>query len=141
MLTQSPLPTVGTPEERRLTRLYRTLDQADRHTLLAFAAFLAEGKRPKSLGEPIQEPRSMPRPENETVIGAIRRLSQSYTMLDRSLMLNETSTLVSAHILKGREASEVIDELEMVFERHYQIYLARQEGSHTEPSIPVESDT
>ena len=41
-------------------------------------------------------------------------------MLDRSKMLNETSSLMTQHVLNGRAATEVIDELEIMFKRHYE---------------------
>jgi hypothetical protein len=43
-------------------------------------------------------------------------------MLDRSAMLNDTSTLMGAHVLQGRSASVVVDELEALFARHYAKY-------------------
>jgi hypothetical protein len=44
-------------------------------------------------------------------------------MLDRHLMLDETSTLMAGHVLRGRPARDVIDELEALFARHYGAYL------------------
>jgi hypothetical protein len=44
----------------------------------------------------------MPRPSQESVVAAIKRLSKTYEMLDRGPMLNETSALMSAHVLQGR---------------------------------------
>ena len=41
-------------------------------------------------------------------------------MLDRSRMLNETSSLMTQHVIHGRAAGEVIDELEQLFRRHYE---------------------
>jgi hypothetical protein len=35
-------------------------------------------------------------------------------------MLNETSGLMTEHLMQGRPAPEVIDELEALFRRHYQ---------------------
>ena len=132
MLPPKSLGAAGSPEERRLTRVFRTLDPANRRTLLAFADFLAqdqapavEGLAPDRLPE---EPVDIPRPPEESVIAAIRRLGLCYPMLDRQPMLHETSALVSAHMLQGRAAAEVIDELEALFTRHYQDYRARQAG-------------
>lgn len=103
-------------------RLFRQLPRADRRTLLAFAAFLAEG-RTQITGEagPL-EPAALPRPAEETVVAAIRRLSKAYFMLEPSRLLDDTSALMSAHLLQGRPASTVIDELEAVFARHYAAY-------------------
>jgi hypothetical protein len=35
-------------------------------------------------------------------------------------MLNETSVLMTQHVISGRDAAEVIDELEVLFRRHYE---------------------
>jgi hypothetical protein len=129
MLTPKP----HDADERRLTQLYRALDPADRRTLLAFAEFLGQAARaganphsPADAGLELEpEPEPVPRPETETVIGAIRRLSRSYAMLDRGLLLHETSALMSAHVLQGREAVQVIDDLEALFARHYRDYRTR----------------
>jgi hypothetical protein len=128
MLTPKHLAASASPEERRLTRLYRSLGDADRHALIAFAEFLARNERPAPTPQPLQEPSPLPRPAGETVIAAIRRLSLTYSMLDRGSMLHETSALMSAHVLQGRDASEVIDALEALFERQYQDYRTRIQG-------------
>jgi hypothetical protein len=41
-------------------------------------------------------------------------------MLDPGAMLNETSALMAAHVLQGRDAGAVIDDLERLFLAHYQ---------------------
>ncbi len=115
----------GTGEEGRLVKLFRRLGPAERETLLAFAMFLAERASLLPGDEAPREPSHRPRPENESVVAAIKRLSLTYEMLDRGPMLNETSMLMSAHVLQGRGAAEVIAELESLFERHYQDYLAK----------------
>jgi hypothetical protein len=61
------------------------------------------------------------------VVKAIKRLSESYFMLDKDHMINETSALMAQHIMQGRAAAEVIDELEAVFSRHYQKRLEEQQ--------------
>lgn len=65
-------------------------------------------------------PADIPRPESESVVAAIRRLSQTFPMLDKEALLHETSALMTAHLMQGRGAVEVIDELEIVFRRHYE---------------------
>lgn len=128
----------GSPEERRLARLYRSLAPAERRTLISFAEFLAQRPGHGLSPEPLQEPKRLPRPDEETVIAAIRRLSLSYGMLDREPMLHETSGLMSAHVLQGRSARDVIDQLEALFERHYRTYLARRGASDVRG--PAEQD-
>jgi len=66
------------------------------------------------------EPELMPRPESESVIAAIKRLSQSYPMLNKEKLFDKTSTLMTAHIMQGRDVVEVIDEIELVFREQYE---------------------
>ena len=110
-------------EQRRLLRLFGALAPADRASLLAFAEFL--GTRPGEEGRPAapQSPDPAPRPEQESVVAAMRRLSAGYAMLDKAEILHEAAGLMAAHTLQGRPAVEVIDELEGLFERAYQGYL------------------
>ena len=92
-----------------------------REQLLAFAEFLLQRGTTTGPAEAI-EPQPIPRPDQETVVAAIRRLSATYSMLDRKALLNETSSLMSAHVLQGRPAVEVIDELEALFEARYRTF-------------------
>ncbi len=103
-----------------MLKLFRKLAPSERETLLAFADFLAQRATEGAPASPVmREPQLLPRPERETVVGAIKRLSRVYDMLNRDALLNETSVLMSAHVLQGRAAAEVIDELENLFARHY----------------------
>jgi hypothetical protein len=116
---------VNTPEERELLHLFRKLGKQNQATLQAFVHFLYERElSEQAVEDEISrlEPKSISRPEDESVIGAIRRLSETFYMLDRSKMLHETSGLMSEHLLQGRDAMEVIDELEVMFQRHFTDY-------------------
>lgn len=110
-------------EQRRLLTLFRALAPGDKATLLAFAEFLATGSDEQGPLQEPEEPVLAPRPEKETVVAAMRRLSTAYAMLDKSVILHEAAGLMAAHTLQGRPAVEVIDELEGLFERAYQGYL------------------
>jgi hypothetical protein len=124
MLTRTPESADG----RRLAKLFRELAPSDRETLLALADFLARRARPDDSAKSApRTPLALPRPATESVVGAIKRLSRTYDMLDRGSLLNETSALMSAHVLKGRAAALVIDELEALFARHYQDYRVRRD--------------
>ena len=57
------------------------------------------------------------------MIGAIKRLNASYPMLESRRLLDETSLLMSQHVLQGRDVNQVIDELEQLFRRHYELLL------------------
>lgn len=103
--------------EKTLLSHFARLPEAERETLLAFAEFLASrAGTDLSIGTP--EP--IARPATESVIAAVKRLSATYPMLDKSKVLHETSGLVTQHLMQGRAAVDVIDELEVVFRRHYE---------------------
>jgi hypothetical protein len=108
---------------KQLVRIFQQLPTAEQDTLSAFAQFLLSRVEASSVSEPISEPEMIPRPAQETVIGAVKRLSKSYPMLDKSTLLNETSTLVTANLVQGRDRAEVIDELETVFANAYQTFV------------------
>ena len=106
--------------QRRLLRLYSALSEQDRSSLLAFAEFLNQRRsEDPSPPETPQEPEEIARPQEESVVGAIKRLSKTYYMLDTQAFFNETASLMTAHIMQGRPAAEVIDELEALFEKQY----------------------
>lgn len=67
----------------------------------------------------IQQPLDIPRPETETVVAAIKRLSKTYSMLDKAALLSQASTFMTQHIMQGRDAKDVIDELEDMFKQRY----------------------
>ncbi|MCG8426773.1 MAG: Crp/Fnr family transcriptional regulator [Chromatiales bacterium] len=108
-----------------MLKLYNALSEEDRRTLEAFAEFLAARDIPP-VEEPLQQPKLIERPKEESVVAAIKRLSAAYYMLDKSLLFNDTSTLMTAHIIQGRAASDVIDELESLFQAQYKEYLSER---------------
>nr|VFK42281.1 MAG: hypothetical protein BECKTC1821E_GA0114239_101810 [Candidatus Kentron sp. TC]VFK49181.1 MAG: hypothetical protein BECKTC1821D_GA0114238_10713 [Candidatus Kentron sp. TC]VFK56159.1 MAG: hypothetical protein BECKTC1821F_GA0114240_100937 [Candidatus Kentron sp. TC] len=109
-------------QTKELLRLFARLPDDEKRTLLAFAEFLAVRLDSETASQDgaIPEPILTPSPENETVIAAIRRLSKSYPMLDKATMLNETSSLMAEHVLRGRPAPEIIRKLDAAFQRHYE---------------------
>ncbi len=115
--------------DERLLELFRRLPAAEQETALAFVEFLVTRSGVDVEPAPVPEPQPIPRPDNESVIAAIRRLSESYPMLDRSKMLHETSGLMAQHVMQGRAAAEVIDELELLFRRHYVRQFGSQDAS------------
>lgn len=114
------------PEERTLLEAFRRLDANQRENLLAFAEFLMLRSAPQSVPvSALEQPTPIERPDDESVVKAIKRMSATYPMLDRRKLLHETSNLVNEHVMKGRDARAVIDEIEAVFARHYEKYKAR----------------
>ncbi len=75
---------------------------------------------PKAEPEIIIEPVDIPRPETETIIGAVKRLSETYHMLSKDKMLHETADLVGQSMMGTRDTADVIDDLEQVFRRYYE---------------------
>lgn len=96
--------------EHALLEIYRILDVPRRKQLLEFA---------RALAAPATEPCREPRPAEESVVLALRRLTRSYPMPDRRRLMGPASALMAQHALQGRAAAEVIDELELLFEKHY----------------------
>jgi len=117
---KKPSPTA----QQQLERVFAELNAANRESLLAFAQFLRDRQGPDDTGLPEvpQQPLDIPRPEEESVVGAIRRLARTYPMLNKDELLHASSSLMSSHILHGRPASEVIDELETLFADAYGRY-------------------
>lgn len=76
----------------------------------------------------VTEPTLTPRPESESVIAAIKRLSQNYPMLNKEKLFDKTSSLMTAHIMQGRDIVDVIDELESVFQGLYDEYVNAKKG-------------
>lgn len=114
--------------QKKLNEIAPQLKTPQLQSLLDFAQFLGE-QHGIVEEETVTEPQPIDRPDQESVVAAIKRLSATYPMLDKGKMLQETSSLVAAHVMQGREATEVIDELEEVFYNHYQKLKSQRESS------------
>jgi len=110
-----------TSSAKRLQNLFRQLTEQDQESLLSFAEFLQAraSTQAATVVRSLPVPKNIPRPPEESIIAAIKRLSQCYYMLDKSKMLHETADLVTQHCLQGQELQGVIDSLEQVFSQHY----------------------
>ncbi|MCW8827696.1 MAG: Crp/Fnr family transcriptional regulator [Gammaproteobacteria bacterium] len=107
-----------------MTAIYGRLSEAEQKTLLDFAEFLATRSEP---AETLSlELKAIPRPQEESVVAAMKRLRETYHMLDHSKMLHEASGLMAQHMMQGRPAEEVIDELEKIFRRDFDKFLEAQ---------------
>jgi len=106
---------------QQLQSVLKKLPVNEQKTVLAFAEFLLARVPP----EAIEKPKLLPRPAEESVIAAIKRLSQSYPMIDKSAMFGETSALMTQHLMQGRSAVEIIDELETLFSQHYEKLISK----------------
>ena len=118
------MPVQGNKQERQLIKLFKSLDSANKESLLAFAEFLQNKSLPESskqhLSDAIElEPVDIPRPDDESVIKAIKRLSDTYPMVDKESILHPITDLMTAHMLQGKKASDVINELQELFIKEY----------------------
>ncbi len=114
----------GSKQERALIKLYKSLNQSDKESLLVFAEFLLHKEKLETDAsseeiEIVSEPLDIERPEKESVIKAIRRLRETYPMVDEEKVLHPISGLMTAHMLQGKKANQVIDELEDLFRSEY----------------------
>lgn len=112
-------------EEKKLLDLFERLTPEQQDRLIAFAEFLTVGAADEATTA--SEPLAIPRPPGETVTMAIRRLVRTYPMLNRRKLMAEASQFMAQHALQGRPAAEVIDELEVVFTRHYEQHKSKGE--------------
>lgn len=112
-------------DEAQLLEWFRRLPKEQARSLLDYAHFLNEqhGAHPESLT--LQD---IPRPEDESVLSAIKRLHSTYPMLDPAQLLTETSELMNQHLLQGKDADKVIDDLEVLFRNHYKNILEQRES-------------
>jgi hypothetical protein len=113
--------------EKRLAEIVQRLPAAQAAALLEFAEFLlirhgstgAEAAPSVTVAE-IPAPLDIPRPAEESVVKAVKRLRATYPMLDVRKLLNETSAIMTQHVMQGRDKVEVIEELEILFRVHYE---------------------
>ena len=110
---------------QKIKRLLSQLDVQHQQAVIDYANFLVQQYKIDQTSNSDQQPATIERPEKESVIAAIKRLKKTYPMLNTDIMLDETSSLMGQHILKGRETAEVIDELQSIFETRYEQYRNR----------------
>lgn len=114
-------------DSRRLLHYFGELPRAQKQALLEYAEFLHGRHRVHHVAA---EPLDIARPGDESVVGALKRLRRTYPMLDAQKLLAETSELMSKHLTGGRGVIEVIDELEIVFRRHYESHSESRAQAH-----------
>ena len=128
-----------TENEKRVLAALERLSEDHQRQLVDYAEFLVG----RSGGDPLadmgggdaveaadagpREPQPVEPDPDEGPVKAIKRLRQTYPMLDAKDLLDETTTLMSKRYLQDKPEGEVIEELEAVFERHYQRYLEQFE--------------
>ena len=110
-----------------LVELYESMDDERRLSLCDFADFLYAKADP--ISKEIPAPDDIPRPEVETVVGAVKRLKTKYHMIESMTVFSAASSLMTDHMVKGRDLIEVIDEMEALFEDSYNQLLQGDEAT------------
>lgn len=107
---------------KQLQTFMSQLSDVHQQSVVDFADFLVDQYRLEAVTSTDLEPEDIERPSEETVVGAIKRLKQTYYMLDTDVLLNQTSALMGQHLLQGRDATSVIDDLQALFHIQYEEY-------------------
>ena len=121
-----PQKSAGTSRKTRVAALVALAEQLPESalaSLLEFAEFL-HARHPSEAATAL-EIVPIPRPREEGVIPAIKRLSKTYPMLDKQVLFEQTSATMSAHVLNNISAQDSIDRLEEVFRKEYEAFLLR----------------
>ncbi len=114
-----------TKSSQELISLYESMDDERKQSLCDFADFLYAKADPVIKEIPL--PEEISRPQEETVVGAIKRLKLTYHMVESMSVFSSASSLMTDHMVSGREVVEVIDEMEVLFEDAYKNLLQDSE--------------
>lgn len=120
------MPVQANKQERKLVKVFKSLDAANKESLLAFGDFLAtralnEVSKVEKDNELIPDkPLDIERPDEESVIKAIKRLSTTYPMVDKENILHPISEVMTSHVMQGKLASLAIDDLQNLFLKEYE---------------------
>jgi hypothetical protein len=115
---------------KKLLEYYRNLPDEVAQQLVEYAEFLSV--RHSTEAKEISSPEKISRPEKESVVIAVKRLTATYSMLNTDKLLDKTASLVSQNMLQGRDAVEVIDELEVIFKKQYDILIEESKPESSE---------
>lgn len=110
-------------EQKKLLAAWRLLEKEERRTVRLFAEFLTQQtEHNRKSTPPPDAPLTIPKPKKESAVFALKRLKQTYPMIEADLaLLDEASQLLLKKIM-GSTDEEVIDELEQLFKRRYQTW-------------------
>ncbi len=110
---------------QQLIELFEAMDDERKLSLCDFADFLYAKAGP--VIKEIPQPEEGQRPEVETVVGAVKRLKGKYHMVESMTVFSAASSLMTDHMVKGRDVIEVIDEMEILFDDAYKKLLQDNE--------------
>jgi len=107
--------------EDTILKSLRQLPEAQQQVLADYAEFLCQRYAIEE-DSVAQIPLDIPRPQEESVVKAIKRLSKTYPMLDSKELFEKTSSLMMRNLMHGEGNSVLIDEMEVYFEQTYLVY-------------------
>ena len=112
-------------DKSKILEIFASLDQERQKSLIDFAEYL-QSKGNLVVAE-MQEPVDIERPTQETVVGAIKRLKLTYPMIEGMHVFSAASSLMTEHMINGRDSVEVINEMQVLFEEAYQGLIQEKE--------------
>lgn len=119
-------------EQTRLLTAWKKLDQEGQRTVRLFAEFLSQ-QTDEQAGKPTptlpQEPLSIPKPEGESAVLALKRLKKSYPMIEADFSLLEDASQMLLKRVMGTADATVVAELEKLFAGRYQAW----KNAHSSP--------
>jgi len=105
----------------KLLASFEKLNDTDQSSVVSFAQFLVS-QAPQHEELLFEKRLEILRPDEESVVAAIKRLAKTYPMVNQSDVMDKCAQLMSEHMLKGKDATSVINELEVVFTEQYVHY-------------------
>ncbi|HKJ87554.1 MAG TPA: Crp/Fnr family transcriptional regulator [Gammaproteobacteria bacterium] len=120
-----------TENEKRILAALEQLSEEQQEQVVEYAEFLGQRAGARAgTGETAapavptpESPQPVEKDPEEGPVQAIKRLRRTYPMLDRSKLLDETTNVMTKRYLRNKPEDEVIEEIEEIFEQHYQRYL------------------
>ncbi|MBF0383522.1 MAG: Crp/Fnr family transcriptional regulator [Magnetococcales bacterium] len=112
-------------ERAELLAAFRELNKVNKNTLIQFANFLQSQQTDE---QPIsKEPLDLPKPDDETAVKALKRLKQSYPMIDADMSLLDDASRLLMEKITGTPDQEVIEKLEALFLERFKLWQLEQE--------------
>ncbi len=108
-------------KEEALLKGFGQLPEDQQQTLLEFTEFLVQ-RYAVEIKPVADSPLEIPRPEKESVVKAVKRLSKTYPMLDSKDLFEKTSSFMMRNLMHGEDSVVLIDEMEIFFEKRYQVF-------------------
>lgn len=116
---------MATNNKVKLLEIFETLNTEKQENLIDYAEFLQS--KGNLVTKEVPAPEVVERPKEETVVGAIKRLKLTYPMIESMSVFSAASDLMTDNMVSGRDAVEVIDEMQTLFEEEYQSMLEKKD--------------